>query len=325
MRAVIPVAGIGTRLRPHTYTLPKVLVNVAGKPILGHIMDALIRQGITEATVITGYKGELVEEYVRSNYSLTCDFVTQEDLKGLGHAIWTARKTFTDDPILIILGDTVFDVDLTLLQTSQFSSLGVKTVEDPRRFGVVVTDGTFVTRLVEKPESAISSSALVGIYYIRHAGLLKECLKELIDKDIRTKDEYQLTDALQLMVDKGEKFTTFHVDGWYDCGKPETLLETNRYLLTKQKTREAPPGCVVVPPVHIDPTAVVEHSVIGPYASISKEAVVRNSIVRDSIICDYAAVSDIALDRSIIGENAYVKGRFAAINIGDASIVKLSQ
>lgn len=325
MRAIIPVAGIGTRLRPHTYTLPKVLVNVAGKPILGHIMDALVRQGVDGATIITGYKGDLVEDYLRSNYDMPCDFVVQDEMKGLGHAIWTAREALNDEPVLIILGDTVFDVDLSVLKTSQFSSLGVKHVDDPRRFGVVISDGPFVTRLVEKPETPVSNNAIVGLYYIADPRVLRECLDELIDKDMRTKGEYQLTDALQLMVDRGEKFTTFPVDGWYDCGKPETLLETNRFLLTKGSTTSAPTGCVIVPPVHIDPTAIVEHSVIGPYASLSKGAVVRNSIIRDSIICDYATVSDISLDQSIIGENANVSGRFASINIGDASVVKLSQ
>ncbi len=324
MRAIIPVAGIGTRLRPHTYTLPKVLVNVAGKPILGHILDALVEQGLSDATIVTGYKADLVEEYVRSNYDLPCTFVMQDDLKGLGHAIWTAREALADKPVLIILGDTVFDVDLSVLHTSQFSSLGVKTVEDPRRFGVVITDGPFVERLVEKPETPLSYNALVGLYYIVHPRLLAECLEELITKDVRTKGEYQLTDALQLMVDRGEKFTTFAVEGWHDCGKPETLLETNRFLLNNRSSSAAPAGCVIVPPVHIDPTAIVEHSVIGPYASISKGAVVRNAIVRDSIISDLATVADIALDQSIVGENATVTGRFASINIGDASIVKLT-
>lgn len=325
MRAIIPVAGVGTRLRPHTYTLPKVLVNVAGKPILGHILDALIEQGVTSATIITGYKGDLVEEYVRSNYSLPCDFVVQDELLGLGHAIWTAREALTSEPVLIILGDTVFDVDLSILRTSQFSSLGVKHVDDPRRFGVVVTDGQFVTRLIEKPETPVSNEALVGLYYIAQPNVLRECLEQLISNDIRTKGEYQLTDALQHMVDKGEKFTTFAVDGWHDCGKPETLLETNRFLLKSRPPVTAPNGCVVVPPVHIDPTAIVEHSVVGPFASISKGAVVRNSIVRDSIICDNATVADIAVNQSIIGENASVSGRFATINIGDASIVNLTQ
>jgi glucose-1-phosphate thymidylyltransferase len=324
MHAVIPVAGIGTRLRPFTHTLPKVLVNVAGKPILGHILDALIAQGVASATIITGYKGELVQDYVDTTYGLDVTYVEQDEMLGLGHAIWTARESLRDEPVLIILGDTVFDVDLSVLNTAAFSSLGVKHVEDPRRFGVVITDGSFVTRLVEKPETAVSNLAIVGLYYIRDPHVLRTCLDELIEKDIRTKGEYQLTDALQLMVDRGEKFTTFPVDGWHDCGKPETLLETNRFLLNKRPTTTTPSGCVIVPPVHIDPTATVEHSVIGPYASISKGAVVRNSIVRDSIICDDATVADVTLERSIVGENAEISGRFHSINIGDASVVRLS-
>lgn len=325
MRAIIPVAGIGTRLRPFTYTLPKVLVNVAGKPILGHILDALVDQEVDDVTIITGYKGDLVEEYVRSTYRLKTTFVAQDEMKGLGHAIWTARESLSTEPVLIILGDTIFDVDLGILKTSQFSSLGVKTVEDPRRFGVVVKNDAFVSRLVEKPETPVSNLAIVGLYYIAHPTVLRECLDELIEKDIKTKDEYQLTDALQLMVDRGEKFTTFNVEGWHDCGKPETLLETNRYLLNKRPTTATPAGCVIIPPVHIDPTASVEHSVIGPNATISKGAVVRNSIIRDSIISDQATVNDITIESSIIGENAQISGKFASINVGDASIVKLSQ
>ena len=326
MRAIIPVAGIGTRLRPFTHTLPKVLVNVAGKPILGHIMDALVEQDIDEVTVVTGYKGDLVEAYLNANYRAQFSFAVQDEMLGLGHAIWTARESLdTDEPVLIILGDTVFDVDLGRLKTSRFSSLGVKTVDDPRRFGVVIKEGEFVTRLVEKPETPVSNSAIVGLYYIHSPRLLRECLDEIISKNLRTKNEFQLTDALQLMVDRGEKFTTFDVDGWHDCGKPETLLETNRFLLTKHNANEHRPGCVVVPPVYIDPTAIVEHSVIGPYATISEGAVVRNSIVSDSIICNHATVSNMTLTKSIIGDNATVTGKFASINIGDASNVNFSQ
>ena len=325
MHAIIPVAGIGTRLRPFTHSLPKVLVNVAGKPILGHILDSLVEQGVSQATIITGYKGDLVQEYVRANYDLSVSFVAQDEMLGLGHAIWVAREALNDEPVLIILGDTVFDVDLSILATSQFSSLGVKYVDDPRRFGVVIEEGGFVERLVEKPETPVSNLAIVGLYFIRRPAVLRAALDTLITNDMRTKGEFQLTDALQLMVDSGEKFTTFSVDGWYDCGKPETLLQTNRFLLTKRSTMpSAPNGCVFVPPVHVDPTAIVEHSVIGPYASVSKGAVVRSSIIRDSIISDHATVADIALDQSIIGENAEVTGRFSSINIGDASIVRLS-
>lgn len=325
MHAIIPVAGIGTRLRPFTHTLPKVLVNVAGKPILGHILDALIAQGVTSATIITGYKGDLVESYVNESYTLNVTFVEQEEMHGLGHAIWVARESLQTEPVLIILGDTVFDVDLSVLHTSAFSSLGVKHVDDPRRFGVVVTEGGFVTRLVEKPETPVSNMAIVGLYYIHNPGMLRACLEQLISDDIRTKGEFQLTDALQLMVDRGEKFTTFSVDGWHDCGKPETLLETNRFLLKQNQPPQTPTGCVIIPPAHIDPTAIVEHSVIGPNATISKGAVVRNSIIRDSIICGNAIVCDITLESSIVGDNAEVSGRFATINLGDASVVRLSQ
>ena len=324
MRAIIPVAGIGTRLRPFTHSLPKVLVNVAGKPILGHILDALLQQDVTDVTIITGYKGDLVEQYVSSEYALSATYVAQEEMLGLGHAIWTARESLTDEPVLIILGDTVFDVDLSVLRTSQFSSLGVRHVDDPRRFGVVVKDGSFVDRLVEKPETPVSQLAIVGLYYIAHPVLLRDCIEHLITNDLRTKGEYQLTDALQLMVDRGEKFTTFDVEGWYDCGKPETLLETNRYLLQQRNSAAVPAGCVVIPPVYVDPSAIVEHSVIGPYTTISKGAVVRNSIVRDSIISNDAVLSDIMLEQSIIGENAQVHGTYAKINLGDASNVKLA-
>ncbi|MDQ1266279.1 MAG: glucose-phosphate thymidylyltransferase [Bacteroidota bacterium] len=323
MRAVIPVAGVGTRLRPHTYSLPKVLLNVAGKPILAHILDALIEQGIRKATIITGYMGRLVEEYVRSRYDIEVEYVVQEALLGLGHAIWTARKTFDKEPLMIILGDTIFDADLGLSINSGYNCLGVKEVEDPKRFGVVVTDKDgFITKLIEKPDIPISRMAIVGIYYITNAILLKHCLEEIIDKDIRTRDEYQLTDALQLMLDKGEKFKTFDIEGWYDCGKPETLLSTNRFLLEKNNFLTNFPNSIIIPPVYIAENAIVERSVIGPYTSIAEDAEVCDSVIRDSIISEGAKVSISLLDRSIVGNNATVKGQFTRLNVGNSSEIK---
>ena len=163
MKAIIPVAGVGTRLRPHTYTLPKVLLNVAGKPILGHILDALKAHEIDEATIIVGYMGDLVEEYVRKHHTLKVNFIYQEERLGLGHSIWIARENIMgDEPLLIILGDTIFDVDLSLATNSGFSTLGVKSVEDPRRFGVVEMEKGFISRLIEKPENPTTNLALVG-------------------------------------------------------------------------------------------------------------------------------------------------------------------
>lgn len=319
MRAIIPVAGVGSRLRPHTYTLPKVLLNVAGKPILGHILDTMLEEGITAATFIVGYMGDLVEEYVRQNYDFDVEFVEQESREGLGHAIWLAREALGDEPVLIILGDTIFDVDLRPILTDEYSSLGVKFVEDPRRFGVVETKGKFVEQLVEKPENPRTNLAIVGLYYIRTPRLLAECLEEIVREDRRTRGEYQLTDALQMMIDRGEKFTTFNVDGWFDCGKPETLLATNRHLLSRRPLERRISGVVVNSPVYIAPTAIVENAIIGPYATIADGAVVRDAIITDSIIGEGASVEKAILNESIVGNDAKVRGESRQINIGASS------
>ena len=325
MKAIIPVAGVGTRLRPHTYTLPKVLLNVAGKPILGHILDALQQHNIDEATIIVGYMGDLVEDYVRRNYSMNVTFIYQEERLGLGHSIWIAREQITDnEPLLIILGDTIFDVDLSLATNSRFSTLGVKSVDDPRRFGVVELEKGFISRLIEKPENPTTNLALVGLYFINNPKLLVESLQTLIDNNIRTRDEYQLTDALQMMIDKGEKFTTFPVEGWYDCGKPETLLSTNRYLLDGKSTYKTPEGAVIIPPAFVAENAIVERSVIGPYTTVASGATVIDSVVRDSIISDGATVTASTLEQSIIGNNAIVKGKFSRLNGGDSNEIDRS-
>ena len=319
MRAIIPVAGVGSRLRPHTYTIPKVLLNVAGKPIIGHIMDKIIAGGFDSATVIVGYLGDKVKEYITQNYSISVDYVEQEERLGLGHAIYLARHTISKDPILIILGDTVFDVNLSAMTTGEYSSIGVKEVSDPRRFGVAETKDGFISRLVEKPEHPASNLAIVGLYFIRRPDLLLESLKTIIKGDQRTKGEFQLTDGLQMMIEKGERITTHIIDGWYDCGKPETLLETNRHLLAQHSTQTVPPGVVVIPPVFISPQASVKNSVIGPDATIAAGAHVEDSVIRNSIISEDAVVKSALLEESIIGSNATVRGGYKRINIGDSS------
>ena len=319
MRAIIPVAGVGSRLRPHTFTVPKVLLNVAGKPIIGHIMDKIIAAGFDSATIVVGYLGELIKEYITSHYKITVDFVEQEERLGLGHAIYLSRHTISKDPILIILGDTVFDVDLKGMVQSQYTSIGVKEVPDPRRFGVAEVKDGFITRLIEKPEQPTSNLAIVGLYYIKRPDVLLDCLKEMIKRDVRTKNEYQLTDGLQIMLERGEKLTTFTVDGWYDCGKPETLLDTNRHLLHSTQTHGIHDGVVVRPPVFISPKATVKSSIVGPFATIADGAVVQESIVRNSIVSENATVENALLEDSIIGSNAVIKGGFKRINIGDSS------
>jgi glucose-1-phosphate thymidylyltransferase len=323
MRAIIPVAGIGSRLRPHTFTVPKVLLNVAGKPILGHILDKILGEGITEASIIVGYLSDKIQEYVSSTYpNLHVDFIQQEDPLGLGHAIYLSRQTIGNDPVLIILGDTIFDVDLKPVLKGELSALGVKAVEDPRRFGVAEVSDGLIRRLVEKPERPVSNLAVVGLYFIRNPALLVQCLNELVDHDIRTKGEYQLTDALQMMIERGEKMTTFPVEGWYDCGKPETLLSTNRALLEKRSTSRRIEGVVVIEPVYIAATAILEHCVVGPNTTIGEHAFVGEAVVRNSIVSEHAQVRKALLDNSIVGNSAFVKGSYKRINVGDSSEVE---
>lgn len=319
MRAIIPVAGVGSRLRPHTYTVPKVLLNVAGKPIIGHILDKIIENGFTEATIIVGYLGEMVKEYVLKNYSIKVDFVEQEERLGLGHAIYLSRHTFSRQPILIILGDTIFDVDLKAMMGQDCTTLGVKLVDDARRFGVAETVDGYISRLVEKPENPLSNLAIVGLYYITQPQVLVDSLKHMIKSNIRTKGEFQLTDALQLMLDRGEKMKTYQIDGWYDCGKPETLLSTNQYLLKKMPLPATRNDVIILPPVFISPKATVRNAVIGPFATVADDARVEHSVIRNSIISEGASVTDALLQDSIVGSNAVVRGTYKRINVGDSS------
>jgi len=320
MRAVIPVAGIGTRLKPHTFTTPKVLLNVGGKPMLGHILDKLLEEGVHKATFVIGHLGDQIKDYVIREYpSVKADFIEQKKMEGLGHAIYTAIPTFDDKEIFIILGDTVFDVNLKDVFKNKQSALGVKKVDDPSRFGVAVLENGYIKKLVEKPTTPVSNLALVGLYYIANSDALIKSLNNLVQKDIRTKGELQLTDALQMMLDDGEKIKTFDVNGWYDCGKPETLLSTNKFLLDQKSLTKKFDNVVVNLPVYIADDAKIENSVIGPYATVDKGCVIKESVIKNSIVGSNSQVSKAMLSGSIIGSNTIVKGAFKKLNIGDST------
>jgi glucose-1-phosphate thymidylyltransferase len=320
MKVIIPVAGIGTRLRPLTHTSPKVLLHVAGKPILAHVLDGLKGLRIDEVIFVIGFMGEKIIDYVKKNYKFKSTFIKQRELKGVGYAVNAAvKRVKKGEPVLIILGDTVFEMNLKPVIRKNYDSLGIKEVEDPRRFGVVKLKNGFATELIEKPDKLISKKAIVGVYYIKSSQLLKESLQEILDKDIRTRGEYQLTDALQLMINKGAKFSTFDIEGWYDCGKPETLLETNRHLLARIKKTIQIKGSVVIPPVFIPRSCVVEHSIIGPNVSVGEDAVIRHSVVKNSILGEESEVSFCLLDSSLVGNYSQVLGKFQKLNVGDSS------
>ena len=319
MRAIIPAAGIGTRLRPHTYTLPKALLFVAGKPIICHILDEVLALGPSSIILIIGYKGDLVRKYVEKNYpDAPIEFVVQEERNGIGHAIHLSEAVAnTGEPLLIVLGDTIIKADLRSLITSSYNVLGVKSVEDPRRFGVCVLDGDKIVEVVEKPEIPPSNLAVVGLYYLPDAVMLFDCLRKLIKNDIKRLGEYQVTDALQMMIESGAEFRPFAIEEWFDCGKRDALIETNRSLLEGSKT-PAIEGSVLIPPVSISPKAKIKNSIIGPNVSIAPETEVESSIIRDSVLDEGALVKESLLDGSIVGSKAVVIGAFQSLNVGDS-------
>jgi len=292
--------------------------------MLSHIIDKAIDAGIDDIAFIIGYKGALIREFVTSHYRIGCRFYQQENTLGLAHAISLAAEYLVDEPVFIILGDTIFDVDLAPVFAGEFSSLGVKEVDDPRRFGTAELDETgYITRLVEKPQHPKSNLILVGLYYIRNGTLLKQCIDELIRLNKKTKGEFQITDAFQIMLDRGEKIRTFPVEGWYDCGKRETILSTNRFLLSQSNREYTIDGTLIRQPVFIDETADVKNSIIGPNATVSKGAVIHNAIIVNTLVGEESTVTDISIRDSIIGNRAQVSGSSRSMNISDYSEIEV--
>jgi glucose-1-phosphate thymidylyltransferase len=326
MKVIIPLAGFGKRMRPHTWSKPKPLVNVAGKPVLGHILDKLagLDVQVDELIFIVGWLGDQIEEYyAASGYDYPAHCVEQSELLGQAHAIWLARE-YLQGPVLIVFVDTIFEADLGGLEASGLDGvLYVKEVDDPRRFGVAVLDDEgLVTHLVEKPDSFDHRLAVIGAYYIRDAAWLLRAIEELMDRNLQTKGEFYLADAYNLMIEQGARFGVREVSVWEDCGTPQDVLSTNRYLLKfgRDNTSEAATiSSVVIPPVYIAPTAQVKHSIVGPNVTIAENSVVLRSIVRDSIIDEGAYIDDTMLNRSLIGKDAVVRGRFRVLNVGDSS------
>lgn len=325
MKVIIPLAGFGTRLRPHTYTKPKPLLNVAGKPVLGHVLDKLAGVDLEEVIFIVGYLGDQIRQYVEAHYDFPARYVEQRELLGQAHAIWLAREAI-DGPTLIIFVDTIFEADLLEIPAVDADGiLYVKEVEDPRRFGVAMVgaDG-IVQRLVEKPAGFEHRLAIVGVYYLRDGQWLMRAIDQLMVENRQTKGEYYLADALQVMIEQGARFVARPVSVWEDCGKPETVLHTNRFLLESggayvgkaQITNSA-----IIEPVYIADSARITNSIIGPHATIADGASVCDSLVRDSIVDEGAVIEDTMLAESLIGKDALVRGLYRKLNVGDSSQV----
>lgn len=329
MKAIIPVAGAGTKLRPHTYTQPKALIPLAGKTILSIIVDQLKDAGIKDFIFIIGYLGEKIQDYVALKYpDLNCSFITQNERYGTGHAIAITEEMVGDEELLIVLGDTIAEYDVTEVLNAPFSMLGVKKVDDPRNFGVAeINDQAFITRVVEKPSIPKSNMALVGIYKIKETALMFDCLKKVKDNNIRSYDEFSLTDALECMIQQGAKFQPFKVSNWFDCGKKDSLLESNAILLKKFGNNIHAShnfqNTIIIPPVSIGEGCVIQNAVIGPHVAIGEHSIVNHSIIRDSIIGAYTNLHEIVLSKSLIGSDADVRGVSRSLNIGDNTAIDL--
>ena len=324
MKVIIPTAGSGTRLRPHTFTSPKTLLHVAGRPILDHLLEPLLElPNLSELIFIVGDKGEQIREYVETHYNLPTTYLWQNEQQGLGHAISLAKERDNGEPILILLGDKIFEGGYEKILQSPCTVIGVKVVENPRGVGIVETEGEFITCLIEKPEIPQTNLVIEGAYYIQNSGLLFRCLDEIIERDIRTQNEYQLTDGLQLMLEYGERMKVAFINSLH-CGTPDQLLDANRSILEKQSPQDYRfPNSVIIPPVFIGEGAVIEDAIIGPYASIGGGARVINAIIKDTIIHPNAEVRDVLIRRSIIGPDARVSGGFHQFNIGSSTQIDL--
>lgn len=336
MRALIPAAGQGTRLYPQTHTKPKAMVRLAGRPILGHILSNLAETEIDEVIIVTGERMKSqITDFAVEGFGDRFDFQfpEQADPQGLGHAVYQAAPLARDDPLFIALGDMLFESGYgSFLRAHQEldaadGSVGIKPVEEPRHYGVAeLTDDGTVDRLVEKPDDPTSNRAISGVYVIEDTPALFDALSYLIDSDLRgAGDEYQLTDALQWMIEHGRTFRTFEVEDWYDCGRPETLLQANEVLLSRleNSSRDDIDDSVVIPPVDAGDDVVIEQSVVGPNVSLDEGVVIRDSLVRNSIVGQGAHLDGVNLRKSIIGDNAEVRGEANHLNIGDNSSINL--
>ncbi len=331
MKAIIPVAGAGTKLRPLTYTQPKALIPIAGKTILSVIVDQLLEAGVTEFVFVIGYLGEKIQRYIAKTYpNLSYTLVTQSDRKGIGHAIWLTKDAVQDEEVIIVLGDTVCDYNVKDIISSNISQIGVKKVDDPRSFGVAELDGKDnVLKVVEKPLIPKSNMAMVGIYYIKQTKELFAALENNLNTEIEKDNEYHLTDALQTMIQEGVPFAAFRVNNWFDCGKKETLLSTNATLLrqmSEERGEEKPyhyDTSVIIPPVSIAEGCKIHNSIIGPNVTIGEFTTIQSSIIKDTIIGSYAELEEVVLHSSIIGSDAFIRGLSQSLNIGDNTEIDL--
>ena len=324
MKLILPVAGYGKRMRPHTWSRPKVLIDVAGKPMLGHVLDQFADVGLDEVIYITGWLGDQIRPYVKANYpQFGAQFVIQEELVGQSHAIWLAREHISG-PCFIVFADTIARVDLKRMAASDADGvLGVWEVDDPRRFGIAFTrpDGT-VERCVEKPATDEHKLAIMGTYFIREGRDLIAAIEQQMARKNMLKGEFFLADAFNVMLESGARFTTEAMSVWQDCGVPEAHLDTNRWLLDHGSDNSGTTSArlvnsAIVPPVNLADDVLIENSTVGPYSVVEGGCQIVDSRLEDGIVMANARITGSRLNRSLVGERTEVTGFTGSLNIGD--------
>lgn len=331
MKAIIPVAGAGTNLRPHTYTQPKPLIPVAGKPILSFIIDRLIQSGVNDFIFVIGYLGEKIRLFVEQKYpGIRKEFIYQEPRLGSAHAIRLAVEYLKkSEEIVIQFGDTIVDLDMKKFLSSENSAIAVKRIEHPQSFGVAeMNKERLILKIIEKPKIPKSNWALVGLYKINDLEAFIKALEFIISHDIKTYSEFQLTDALMHLIEQGQKFYGFEVDNWWDCGQKDQLLQTNALLLDKEAIRENPgvklERTILIPPVSIGAHCHITDSIIGPHVTIGESSRIQKSVIWNSIIGNFSKLDEAVLKKSVIGNDVIIKGFSQSLNIGDNADIDLS-
>jgi glucose-1-phosphate thymidylyltransferase len=331
MKIVIPAAGAGKRLYPHTYTKPKPMVFVAGKPIIGHILDRAVEIRPDEVVIVVGYMKDRLITYVDEHYRRKfrkITYVHQEQQLGLGHSIYVARDAVGDSPVMIALGDMIFKGGYGEFAAQHAGngecsgSIGVKEIDNPRHYGIVTLDGSGrVTKLVEKPKRSASRLGIAGVYFIEDTPALFRALEKIVRSC--NNGEVQLTDALQTAVEGGANYRTFEVNSWYDCGRPASLLEVNRLLLAELKPKwKLVEKSIIIDPVSIGKDVTIENSIIGPNVSISDNSMISNAIIEDSIVGFHSDIRRMMLRSSIVGDGVVLSGKSNSLNIGDSSTIE---
>jgi glucose-1-phosphate thymidylyltransferase len=325
MKVVIPLAGMGSRLRPHTYTQPKALLQVAGMPILGHILDRLLRVGLDDFVFVIGESGYQIESYISAYYpQIKRVFVAQDSLNEAAHALWTAKQYIeNEEEILIVPGDAIFSLKPQEVLWVKNSVAGVQKVDSPGQYNIAELDDErkFIEKIAEKPKIPMSNFALIGIYKISNVPLMMKAVEHLVSNALIKDGEYYMTDVLKIMILEGEKVSIAEANYWYDCGKKDSLLEANAVLLGRPEFQSTAPerfrSCILIPPVSIGEDCEIENSIIGPDVAIGNHTKIMDSIIKNSIIGSYSELANAVLEASLIGDDVTLKSHQLNLNLGD--------